>query len=68
MDPVTFLESVWIAAYAEAFGRIKLEASYGSSMSDADVGQRAADLADAACANIPGSSVNGIRVAIAALK
>ena len=66
----TFLESLWIAVYARAFDRMWLERSSApaSSITDADLGDRAAAEADAAVVNTPGSSLAALQTIIAGLK
>lgn len=67
----TFLESLWIAVYSRAFDRAWLERSQSggvSTITDADLGDRAALEADAACVNLPGATLADLQAAIALLK
>ena len=67
----TFLESLWIAAYTKAFDRLWLERSqgmYGTTRTEATIGAQAAEIADAAVVNTPGSSVAALQALIAGLK
>lgn len=64
----TFIESIWIAVYAQVFARLKQEASYGGAQTDAAIATAAALQADAACSNLPGANLAALQAAIAALK
>ncbi len=67
----TFLESLWITVYSRAFDRMWLERSQSggaSTITDADLGERAALEADAACVNLPGATLADLQAAIALLK
>lgn len=66
----TFLETLWINVYARAFDRMYLERSTmpTSTISDADLGERAAAEADLACVNLPEATLADLQVAIALLK
>lgn len=64
----TFLESIWIGVYTLVFARLKQEASYGGTRTDAQMGAEAAAQADAACASLPEATVTAQRAAIAATK
>ena len=69
--PPTFLETLWINVYARAFDRMYLERSQsgaGTTITDADLGERAATEADAACVNLPESTLADLQVYIALLK
>lgn len=67
MEP-TFLEAIWIAAYARAFDRLRTANESYPTKTDAQIGALAAEVADAACANLPEATVAAQRAAIAALK
>lgn len=64
----TFLQILWANVYAAAFARGKAEAAYAGSRTDAQIAAEAAAQADAACTNLPESSLANLLVAIAALK